>query len=110
MPTAPISTPAPPAVQHYAELLEEQYPGYLSDSNMTIGDAFIAYMAKHPNANPQKVYELVVFRLKAAGKLPGVIGGAIGTTATVIGKVGIAGGVGVAKASQDIAGGLNLGS
>lgn len=112
MPTSPISNPVPPAAAHYATLLEQKYPGYLdgTDSTKTLADLYVEYMRKHPSADPKKVYDTVVIRLDLIGKLPGVIAGQIKTTATVIGKVGIAGGVGVAKASGDIAGGLNLGT
>lgn len=114
MPTSPISNPVPPAVAHYATLLEQKYPGYLdgTDSTKTLADMYVEYMKKHPNANPKKVYDTVVIRLDMIGKLPGVIAGQIKTTATVIGKVGIAGAVGAAKAAQnlDIFHGFNLGT
>lgn len=94
---------ATPVVEHYALLLEEQFPGYVgATSHKTIAELYISYMQKHPTADPNLVYQTVVFRLNEVAHLPGVIAGQIGTTATVIGKVGIAGGVGVAKAGQGI--------
>lgn len=109
MPPAPVSHPVPPAVAHYALLLDEQFPGWLTGEHRSLSDAYIAYMQHHPGADPKKVYETTVRQLAVIAGLGQTIGGAIGTGATIIGKAGPAAGVGVAKASQDIFHGLNLG-
>jgi hypothetical protein len=104
MPAAPVSTPPPPIVEHYALLLEEQFPGYVSGTkpNTTLAELYINYMRKHPNADAQQVYKTVVGRLQEVANLPGTIGGAIGSTATIIGDAGPAAGVGVNKAAKGI--------
>lgn len=110
MPAAPVSTPLPPAWEHYALLLEQQYPGWLSGEHRSLADAFIAYMKKHPNANPKTVYDTTVRQLNVIAHLGQTIGGQIATGATIIGIAGPAAGIGVAKAAQDITHGFNLGN
>lgn len=107
MPAAPVSTPPPPIVEHYALLLEEQFPGYVSGTkpNTTLAELYIQYMQKHPHADAQQVYKTVVARLQEVANLPGTIGSAIGATATIIGKAGPAAGVGINKAAQGLGGG-----
>lgn len=112
MPTSPISNPAPPDVQHFALLLDEKYPGYLTGTNESLSDAYIRYMRQHPSADAGLVYYTVVGQLNKVAKLPGELGGAITKTTTILGKVGPATGTGLAKAAQniDVLNGLNLGA
>lgn len=112
MPTAPVNTPLPPGTEHYALLLEQKYPGWLSGTHETLADAFIAYMRKHPNANPAQVYMTVVGQLNKIAHLNQTIAGQISTGATILGIAGPAAGTGVAKAAQNIDTfhGLNLGN
>ena len=78
----------------------------------SLSDAYVRYMQEHPNADPQKVYMTVVSQLDKVAKLPGTIGGQIGATVTILGKVGPATGTGLANASKniDVLNGLNLGT
>ena len=103
MPAAPVSTPPPPIVEHYALLLDQEFPGYLSgDKTKTMADLYIEYMQKHPKADAKKVYETTVSQLHAIAKLPGIIAGQIAVGATIIGDAGPAAGIGVNKAAQGI--------
>jgi hypothetical protein len=108
MPTAPISTPVPPDVAHYALLLDQKYPGWLSGENQSLSDAYVKYMREHPGKSAKDVYTVLVHQLNVIANLGKTVGNQIAVGATIIGKAGPAAGVGVAKASQDIFKGLNL--
>lgn len=109
MPVAPINTPLSPVVEHYALLLEQQYPGWLSGMHESLSDAYIKYMNAHPHADPKQVYDTVITQLARIANLNKTIGGQIKTGATILGQVGPATGIGLAKASQDIMHGFNFG-
>ena len=110
MPVAPVNTPLAPVIEHYALLLEEQYPGWLSGEHITLSDAYINYMNTHPKANPKQVYDTTIRQLKVIANLNKTIAGQISTGATIIGIAGPATGIGLAKASQDIMHGFNFGN
>lgn len=86
MPPPPAEAPAPPAVIHYAELLDQQYPGFLSGTDVTLAGAYIAYMAQHPKANPRVVYLTIIARLKAFGEIPKGIAASVGAVGKLTGE------------------------
>src|SRR5271166_6832474 len=87
----PITSPQTRATEiaSYAAQLDAAYPpGPDSAGNLVdFGADYQIYMANHPAANPELVYETVLARLSLLQAVPGAIGHAVGAGAGAVGGV-----------------------
>jgi hypothetical protein len=75
----------------YAAQLNAAFPPDPGPTGANFGRDYTDYMNKHPNANPQLVYETVLVRIEALQSVPSTIGQAIGTGAGAAAGLGQAG-------------------
>lgn len=79
-------------IQYYASLLDQNFGGKLTGSNMTMAQYYIQYLEKNPSADPGYTYSTIAERLVGLENIPtdlgGSITGAIGKTGQVVGAIG----------------------